>query len=89
MVMEAFEGFENRVRYDIVGHSGETKSIQFVNEKRPPADSKMRLETIKVGGFIKYIHFFFFSKKSQNFILYFVCFAVDDACTFSILLVGR
>lgn len=48
MVMEAFEGFENRVRYDIIGHSGESKNILFVNEKSPPTDSKMRLETIKV-----------------------------------------
>lgn len=49
MVMEAFEGFETRVRYDIVGHSGESKNILFVNEKSPPTDSKMRLETIKVN----------------------------------------
>ncbi|XP_031637278.1 von Willebrand factor A domain-containing protein 8 [Contarinia nasturtii] len=48
MVMESFEGFETRVRYDIVGHSGESKNILFVNEKNPPADSKMRLETIKM-----------------------------------------
>ena len=48
MVMEAFEGFETRVRYDIVGHSGESRNILFVSEKSPPADSKMRLETIKV-----------------------------------------
>lgn len=51
MVMEAFEGFETRVRYDIVGHSGESKNILFVNEKSPPTDSKMRLETIKVISF--------------------------------------
>lgn len=48
MVMEAFEGFETRVRYDIVGHSGESRNIPFVNEKKPPADSNARLETIKV-----------------------------------------
>lgn len=51
MVMEAFEGFENRVQYDIVGHSGESRSIPFVNEKKPPADPKMRLETIKVSSY--------------------------------------
>lgn len=49
MVMEAFEGFETRVRYDIVGHSGESKNIPFVNVNNPPNDSKMRLETIKVS----------------------------------------
>lgn len=48
MVMEAFEGFEKRVRYDIVGHSGESKSIPFVDIKNPPKDPKMRLNTIRV-----------------------------------------
>lgn len=48
MVMEAFEGFEQRVQYDIVGHSGEAHQIQFVNHKNPPKDDKLRLETIKV-----------------------------------------
>lgn len=58
MVMEAFEGFETRVRYDIVGHSGESKNIPFVNQKNPPADSKLRLETIKVCEV--YSHFILF-----------------------------
>lgn len=48
MVMEAFEGFHERVQYDIVGHSGETHQIQFVHHKNPPKNAKMRLETIKV-----------------------------------------
>lgn len=63
MVMEAFEGFETRVRYDIVGHSGESKNILFVSEKSPPADSKMRLETIKVRFFIFPLKTIFSSKK--------------------------
>lgn len=48
MVMEAFEGFEQRVQYDIVGHSGETHQIQFVDHKNPPTNAKERLEIIKV-----------------------------------------
>lgn len=48
MVMEAFEGFEQRVQYDIVGHSGEAEQIQFIDHKNPPKDDKLRLETIKV-----------------------------------------
>lgn len=48
MVMEAFEGFEQRVQYDIVGHSGEADQIQFVDHKNPPKDDKLRLDTIKV-----------------------------------------
>lgn len=50
MVMEAFEGFEKRVRYDIVGHSGESKCIPFVDVKNPPNDPKMRLNAIRVCG---------------------------------------
>lgn len=48
MVMEAFKDFEQRVQYDIVGHSGETYQIQFVDHKNPPTNDKMRLEVIKV-----------------------------------------
>ncbi|KAJ6647144.1 von Willebrand factor A domain-containing protein 8 [Pseudolycoriella hygida] len=47
MVMEAFEGFEQRVQYDIVGHSGEADQIVFVDHKNPPKDDKLRLQTIK------------------------------------------
>lgn len=49
MVMEALEGFGDKVQYDIVGHSGETYYIPFVDTKKPPGDDKARLETIKVG----------------------------------------
>lgn len=52
MVMEAFDGFEKRVRYDIVGHSGESKNIPFVNVNTLPDDPKKRLETIKVNNHI-------------------------------------
>lgn len=55
MVMEAFDGFHDRVQYDIVGHSGETHQIQFVDHKNPPKDAKMRLETIKVCMIYTYI----------------------------------
>lgn len=53
MVMEAFEGFGARVSYDIVGHSGESRCIPFVDANKPPADPKMRLETIKVCQFFR------------------------------------
>ena len=48
MVMEAFQGFEQRVQYDVVGHSGETHQLQFVDHKYPPTNEKMRLQVIKV-----------------------------------------
>lgn len=47
MVMEAFQGHENRIQYDIVGHSGESESIPFVSKKNPPSDNKQRLDVIK------------------------------------------
>lgn len=53
MVMESFEGFEQRVQCDIVGHSGETHQIQFVDHKNPPTNAKERLEVIKVKNCFK------------------------------------
>lgn len=51
MVMEAFQGFEQRVQVDVVGHSGETHQIQFIDHKNPPTNPKERLEVIKVSFF--------------------------------------
>lgn len=48
MVMEAYSGYEGKFQYDIVGHSGEDRSISFVNYTQPPIDNKHRLEVIKV-----------------------------------------
>lgn len=48
MVLEALQGHEARIQYDIVGHSGDTQNITFVSKKNPPADNKQRLEIIKV-----------------------------------------
>ena len=48
MVMEAFAGHEAKFQYDIVGHSGDSYNIPFVDHSQPPADNKQRLEVIKV-----------------------------------------
>uniref|UniRef100_A0A182N1A7 von Willebrand factor A domain-containing protein 8 n=1 Tax=Anopheles dirus TaxID=7168 RepID=A0A182N1A7_9DIPT len=48
MVMEAFDGFDGKIRYDVVGHSGEAVAVPFVSENNPPKDAKRRLETIKM-----------------------------------------
>jgi von Willebrand factor A domain-containing protein 8 len=48
MVMEAFEGFEQKVQYDIVGHSGESHYVPFVDLKTVPKDDKDRLNTIRM-----------------------------------------
>ncbi|XP_050442272.1 von Willebrand factor A domain-containing protein 8 [Adelges cooleyi] len=47
MVMEALSGFEDKISYDIVGHSGETECLKFVDKSNPPTDNKRRLEVIK------------------------------------------
>lgn len=48
MVMEAFEGFESKIVYDIIGHSGESPNIPFVQVDKTPKTDKDRLETIKM-----------------------------------------
>lgn len=48
MIMEAFEGYESKIVYDIVGHSGEGHNIPFVLARKPPKDDKERLETLKM-----------------------------------------
>lgn len=47
LVMEAFEGFEDKIKYDIIGHSGEEFNITFVKQDSPPKDNKERLEVIR------------------------------------------
>lgn len=49
MVMEAFQGYEAKIQYDIVGHSGESDCIVFVAKEHPPGDNKQRLEIIRVS----------------------------------------
>lgn len=48
MVMEAFEGYEKKIVYDIVGHSGEGYEIPFVNAGNPPRTDKERFDTIRM-----------------------------------------
>ncbi|KNC26477.1 hypothetical protein FF38_08605 [Lucilia cuprina] len=48
MVMEAFEGYEKKIVYDIVGHSGEGYEIPFINADSPPRTDKERFETIRM-----------------------------------------
>ncbi|XP_023930017.1 von Willebrand factor A domain-containing protein 8 [Lingula anatina] len=47
MVMEAFEGYEHKFKYDIVGHSGDGYNIQFMSGGRVPANNKQRLDILK------------------------------------------
>ena len=47
MVMEALEGFGDRIKYDISGHSGEDNNISFLSHMRPPENNNERLKVLK------------------------------------------
>ncbi|KAF4526552.1 hypothetical protein B566_EDAN009123 [Ephemera danica] len=47
LMMEAFEGHEKKFQYDIMGHSGESYDLKFVDKTTPPANNKERLDIIK------------------------------------------
>lgn len=48
MLMESFEGFENKIQYNIFGHSGESPCIPFVDHKNPPNNDKRRMDTLRM-----------------------------------------
>ncbi|KAK2514328.1 Vwa8 [Columba guinea] len=47
MVMEAFENYEHKFKYDIVGHSGDGFNITLVGSDKVPKNNKQRLEILK------------------------------------------
>ncbi|EHB13051.1 hypothetical protein GW7_03251 [Heterocephalus glaber] len=47
MVMEAFENYEEKFKYDIAGHSGDTYNINLVPVNKIPKNNKQRLEILK------------------------------------------
>uniref|UniRef100_A0A8C8YHY0 von Willebrand factor A domain-containing protein 8 n=1 Tax=Prolemur simus TaxID=1328070 RepID=A0A8C8YHY0_PROSS len=47
MVMEAFENYEEKFKYDIAGHSGDGYNIGLVPINKIPKDNKQRLEVLK------------------------------------------
>ncbi|XP_058040478.1 von Willebrand factor A domain-containing protein 8 isoform X3 [Ahaetulla prasina] len=48
MVMEAFENYEQKFKYNILGHSGDGFNIALVPNDKVPKDNKQRLEILKV-----------------------------------------
>lgn len=48
LMMESLEGFQDKIQYDIYGHSGETDKIEFVKKGNPPKNNKERLDIIRV-----------------------------------------
>ncbi|KAI1241841.1 hypothetical protein IHE44_0005343 [Lamprotornis superbus] len=49
MVMEAFENYEHKFKYDIVGHSGDGFNIALVGSDKVPKNNKQRLEILKAA----------------------------------------
>jgi hypothetical protein len=47
LVMESFEGFENRFDYSIIGHSGDSNCIELVDFGRPPRNEKERMQILQ------------------------------------------
>lgn len=50
LLMEAMDGFDDKIEYDIMGHSGEMDKIDFVKRKCPPKNNKERLDIIRVSN---------------------------------------
>jgi hypothetical protein len=46
MIMESFAGFESKFEYGIMGHSGDSAEISFVEFGLPPLDRKERLNVL-------------------------------------------
>jgi hypothetical protein len=47
MLMEALAGLEHKYTYEIVGHSGETHHLPFVEFGSPPRNSRERLHVVQ------------------------------------------
>merc|ERR1712200_171967 len=47
MVMEALEGYGERIVYDVIGHSGEDNNVPFTRHNHPPSNDKERLDVLK------------------------------------------
>ncbi|XP_076011540.1 von Willebrand factor A domain-containing protein 8 isoform X2 [Genypterus blacodes] len=47
MVMEALESYEDKFKYDIVGHSGDGYDIELVTVHKVPKNNKQRLKVLK------------------------------------------
>ncbi|XP_005100871.1 von Willebrand factor A domain-containing protein 8 [Aplysia californica] len=47
MLMEAFETYEEKFKYDVYGHSGETYMEEFVKMDKPPKNNRERLDVLK------------------------------------------
>jgi hypothetical protein len=47
LVMEALSGKGDKVKYNLVGHSGESFEVNFSSAQKPPTNEKERLDILK------------------------------------------
>jgi MoxR-like ATPase len=47
LIMEAFDGMQNRFEYSIVGHSGDSPTIPFIKFGAPPKNEKDRMRILQ------------------------------------------
>ncbi|XP_067943521.1 von Willebrand factor A domain-containing protein 8-like [Watersipora subatra] len=47
MVLEAFHGYDEKLKYDIYGHSGESHSVSLTTAEDPPKNNKQRLQVLQ------------------------------------------
>jgi len=47
LLFEAFDGFDHRYRYSMVGHSGDTPALPLVEYGEPPPNEKERLKLVQ------------------------------------------
>jgi hypothetical protein len=47
LIMEAFQGFQHKYEYTIVGHSGDSDKIPLVAYGAPPAHQRARLQVLE------------------------------------------
>uniref|UniRef100_A0A915KL88 VWFA domain-containing protein n=1 Tax=Romanomermis culicivorax TaxID=13658 RepID=A0A915KL88_ROMCU len=47
MLMKSFEGFEDKIKFEIVGHSGEQPDVELSTLNNPPKDDSDRLKILK------------------------------------------
>ncbi|XP_068123903.1 von Willebrand factor A domain-containing protein 8 [Hyperolius riggenbachi] len=47
MLMEAFENYEHKFKYDVFGHSGDGHNIELIRSDKIPRNNKQRLDVMK------------------------------------------
>ncbi|CAD5229391.1 unnamed protein product [Bursaphelenchus okinawaensis] len=47
LVMEALEGKKDKIKYDIVGHSGDSPEVVFTTASNPPDNEKAKMDVLK------------------------------------------